>query len=186
MGNNYKDSLRFQIRESYGKLVYTYTSYNKEIHRLQSRYDKLKNWQIWLSAITTGGLLSAVISQEYWLTVVSCIVSTIYTGVGLYFKNYDFIDLIRQYRMAADELWNVREEYIALLTDMDTAEIEDVVVRRDSLKNRVYEIYKTHPKTDNKSYELAKKALKNNEEQFFSDEEIDQILPSHLRLNKSV
>lgn len=42
---------------------------------------------------------------------------------------------------------------------------------------------KKTPKTNSKSYTEAQKALKNEEEQFFTNEELNQMSPSHLRKN---
>ncbi|ENZ6560176.1 MULTISPECIES: hypothetical protein [Enterococcus] len=40
-------------------------------------------------------------------------------------------------------------------------------------------------KTNSKSYESAQKALKSEEEQFFTEEELDKMLPEHLRKKSS-
>lgn len=47
--------------------------------------------------------------------------------------------------------------------------------------NKTHEAYKNAPKTNSKSYESAQKALKSEEEQFFTEEELDKMLPEHLR-----
>ena len=181
MDTNYKESLRTQIREAYGKLVYTYTCYNKMIGILSKKLHCLQIWQVALSAVTTGGLLTAVIIDERLITILSCIISTVSTGITLYLKNYNLSDLIRQFHNAADEAWLIREDYISLLTDFDMLSNNDIVEKREDLKKRVYELYKKNPKTDSKSYKQAQKALKDEEEQFFRAEEIDKMLPLHLR-----
>ncbi|HPM11302.1 MAG TPA: hypothetical protein PK941_12775 [Paludibacter sp.] len=42
-------------------------------------------------------------------------------------------------------------------------------------------VYKSAPLTDEKSYSLAQKELKENESQFFSRRELNQMLPESLR-----
>lgn len=46
------------------------------------------------------------------------------------------------------------------------------------------EIYGAAPLTDGKSYAAAQAALKTNEEQFFTQEELNKMLPAHLRKNE--
>ena len=181
MSQTYREGLRTQIREAYGRLLYTYTSYNKMAGNLKQRQDCLQVWQIILSAITTGGLLAAVIAKEEWVTIASCVISTISTGITLYLKNYNLNDLIRQLHVSANEAWLIREDYISLLTDFDQLQDSEITSKREELKHRVYELYKKCPKTDSKSYEQAQKALKKEEEQFFRADEIDKMLPQHLR-----
>lgn len=88
---------------------------------------------------------------------------------------------IKQHILAADELWLIREKYISLMTDFDILKNEDIISIRDTLLQKTYEIYKKTPKTNSKSYRKAQEALKNEEEQFFTNEELNQMLPSHLR-----
>lgn len=182
METTYKEGLRTQLREAYGRLLYTYTSYNKMANNLSSKYHRLQVLQIVLSSITTGGLLTAVVVNTEWLTIASCIVSTISTGITLYLKNYNLNDTIRQLQMGADEAWLIREDYISLLTDFEVLEDDEIKDKRERLTHRVHELYKKYPKTDFKSYNQARKALKSEEEQFFTADEIDKMLPQHLRL----
>lgn len=184
MDVKYKDGLLTQVREAYGRLLYSYTCYIKMAENIKQRQNCLLLWQIILSAITTGGLLAAVIVNKEWVTIVSCLMSTISTGITLYLRNYNLNDLIRQLLVAADEAWLIREDYISLLTDFDELQESEIVSKREELKHRVYELYKKSPKTDSKSYKQAQKALKSDEEQFFSYSELDKMLPQHLRISK--
>ena len=88
---------------------------------------------------------------------------------------------MKQHILAADELWLIREKYVTLMTDFDILSTEDIIATRDTLLQETYEIYKKTPKTNSKSYTEAQEALKNDEEQFFTNEELNQMLPSHLR-----
>ena len=185
MSIQYKEALRTQVREAYGRLLYTYTCYNKMIDNLSNQYHWLQILQIICSSIATGGLLTAVIVDERAYTIVGCIISTISTGVTLYLKNYKINDQISQLHLASDEAWLIREDYISLLTDFDVMDEKEIATKRDELKQRVFQLYKKYPKTDSKSYGQAQKALKEEEEEFFSVEEIDKMLPQHLRLESN-
>jgi len=101
--------------------------------------------------------------------------------INLYFKDFNLSDEIKQHQVASDRLWLIREKYISLLTDMNELSVEEIKIIRDELQDAVSEVYSSSPKTDSKSYKQAQNALKNEDEQFFKSEEIDKMLPEHLR-----
>lgn len=88
---------------------------------------------------------------------------------------------------AAVSLWNIRESYLSLLTDIKSAGIDEKEIRkiRDRLQNDLHKIYKGSPRTISKAYIAASKSLKEMEEMTLSDEEINNFLPTSLRKNKS-
>jgi hypothetical protein len=180
----HKEALKTQIREAYGRVTYTYTAHLKMMNRLEKKNKTVKYLQIVLSAISTGGFVGSLITDELILTCVGGLFSTILLALNLFFKDFNLFDEIKQHRTAADNLWFIREQYVSLLTDFSVLSEDEIILRRDELQKRTYEIYKQSPKTDSKSYADAQKALKNDEEQFFTPEEIDKMLPSHLRDTK--
>ena len=186
MENNqpHRQNMKIQIREAYGRLVYTYTTHLKQVELLTKQNKRIKHWQITLSAISTGGFLGAVITNQIALTWISGIVSTALLILNLYFKEFNLSDDIKKHRTTADALWVVRECYISLLTDFPVLKTEEIIQKRDELQSRTAEIYQAAPSTNSKSYSAAQKALKENEEQFFRASEIDQMLPEHLRESK--
>ena len=52
---------------------------------------------------------------------------------------------------------------------------------RKRLKEEVAEVYNNAPITDEKSYTLAKEELQKKESQFFTRDELNNILPIELR-----
>lgn len=183
--SHYKQALQVQIREAYGRVVYTYTTHLKMMNRLVEKNNIIKYAQIVLSAISTGGFIGAIITSEEALTCIGGLFSTILLAINLFFKDFNLVSEIKQHRDASDELWMVREDYISLLTDFEVLSEAEIASKRDLLQKQTFEIYKTAPKTDSKSYSDAKRALKTEEEQFFTPEEIDQMLPAHLRITRA-
>ena len=57
----------------------------------------------------------------------------------------------------------------------------DWKTERDEINAQLEEIYRNAPRTDSKAYAAAQKALKTQEELFFSDVELDHLLPKQLR-----
>ena len=184
--SQYKDDLVVQIREAYGRITYTYTSHLKLMNRLSNKNNIIKILQITFSAISTGGFVGALVINETASTVIGGVFSTLLLAINLFFKDFNLHDEMKQHRAAADELWLVREQYISLLTDAPLIDIENIVTRRNELQSKTYDIYKQYPKTDAKSYAAAQIALKKKEEQFFRQEEIDNMLPSHLRIGNNL
>ena len=180
----HRDGLRSQIKEAYGRVVYTYTAHWKMVDALVIKNKRIKYAQIALSAISTGGFIGSIITNEAMLTCVGGIFSTILLGINLYFKDFNLSTEIAKHSTTANSLWPVRESYISLLTDFPNLTIEQICAQRDELQAQVAEIYKSAPKTDARSYAAAQNALTNEEEQFFTVDELNQLLPEHLRVSK--
>ena len=84
--------------------------------------------------------------------------------------------------MVGSKLWGVREALLSLLVDMhDGRAVEQVRAERDRLNAQLEDIYKSAPRTDSKAYAAAQRALKADQELFFTDEELDRMLPQRLR-----
>ena len=96
-------------------------------------------------------------------------------------KDKDFAAEQKEHMGTASKLWPLREEYISLMTDFDDLPDDTIVSRRDDLMGKTAKIYESAPQTDEKAYAAAQDALKNKEEQFFTQEELNVMLPIHLR-----
>lgn len=173
--------LESQIREAYGRVTYSQTCHDKIISRLLKTNDRIKIWQIVLSAITTSGFIVAIFSKDKIATILGAIVSLILLVLNSYTKNFNLISIAQEHKAASDSLWKIREEYVSLLTDFDILEQEVIMKKRDELQERTSHVYSNSPRTDGKSYAEAQKALKNDEEQTFSEDEIDIMLPNSIR-----
>nr|WP_274507091.1 SLATT domain-containing protein [Weissella koreensis] len=153
----------------------------KYMNILTNRQKHVKTAQIIISALSSGGIISIIFYNQLIVKWISAAISTLLLGINLYFKNFDLSDEIKKHRITADELWYIREDYVSLLTDFETMTDKEIITKRKDLQNRTYTVYRNSPKTNSKSYKQAQQALKYDEEQFFSVEEIDRILPEHLR-----
>lgn len=180
----HKEGLKAQISESYAQVIYTYTTHLKMANSLINKYKMIKWIQILLSAVTTGGIIASLFSSTGVYNIISSIFSSLLLFTNLYFKNFDHSELALKHKQIADELWPIREEYKSCLTDFNCYNNEEIIRIRDKLIIETSEIYKKAPLTDRKSYKKAQKALKKEEEQYFSLEELNSILPMHLRNNK--
>lgn len=173
--------LESQIREAFGKVTYTQTCHEKLIKRLHKADERIKVAQIILSTLTTGSFLATIVSDKIIAGVIGAVLSLGLLILNTYVKNFNLIETAQKHQKASDLLWKIREEYTSLLTDFEILEIGEIMAKRDELQNRTAEVYSNSPRTDAKSYKQAQKALKTEEEQTFSDNEIDVMLPNSVR-----
>ena len=174
-----------QLRECYGRVVYSHKTHEKCADILLKRLSAIKLWQIGLSAITTAGFIATIFGTGAAGAVIGVGVSTILLVLNAYTKNYDLGELAEKHRQAAADLWLIREKYLALITDLRVGKevIEKITNRRDALLEDLHGIYSGAPSTTYQAYRKAQEALKRYEEMTFSDAEINALLPSELRKN---
>lgn len=181
--NSNMEVLEAQIRELFGRTVWTHKTQEKCADILNSRNHTIKVVQIILSALTTTGILITVFGDNDIVGIISATISTILLILTTYIKNYNLGQLAQKHSDAAIKLWNIREKYLSLLTDIKSNAITETEVRqqRDILQKELFSVYKGAERTISKAYNEASKALKQNEELTFNDEEIDKFLPEKLR-----
>jgi len=175
--------LEGQLRECYGRVVYSHKTHEKDADILLSRLAKVKLWQIGLSAVTTTALIAAVLGIGRVEALLAVLVSTALLVLNTYTKDYDLGELAQKHKGAAADLWLIRERYLSLLTDLRMGEkpIESLQRERDELLESLHSVYAGAPSTTTKAYEQAQSALQLCEDMTFSDHEIDMLLPSDLK-----
>lgn len=176
-----RENIKKQIREEYGKLVYTYTCHNKEARIINNRTKMLKIVKLSLSGLSTAGFIGAVFSNAKIVSVLGTVISTALFVITSILNEENMACSIASHNNIANQLWLVRENYVSLLSQFDNLSTEEIVKKRDELLLQTNKIYKNSPQTSSKAYEKAQEALKNNQEQFFEDWEIDLMLPRSLR-----
>lgn len=172
-----------QLRECYGRAVYSHKTHEKCSDILLTRLSRIKLLQIVLSAITTGSFLTSILGSGKEAAVIGVIVSTILLVLNAYTKNYDLGELAQKHKQAANDIWLIREQYLSLLTDLaaQAKTSEEIQAERDRLVIALHGVYAGSPSTTYAAYSKAQEALKHNEEMTFSDAEIDAFLPKELR-----
>jgi hypothetical protein len=175
--------LEGQLRECFGRVVYSHKTHEKCADILLSRLAKIKLWQIALSAITTGGFVASIFGAGNIGSAIGIAVSTALLVLNAYTKNYDLGELAQKHKQAANGLWLIREQYLSLITDLRMGEkpLEALQQTRDKLVEDLHSVYSGAPSTTFQAYKKAQEALKKFEDMTFSDEEIDAFLPKELK-----
>jgi SMODS and SLOG-associating 2TM effector domain family 4 len=180
---NEYDALEAQIRECFGRVIYTHKTHSKMADRAASRLKALKISQIVLSSLTASGTISVIFTDRFTLKLLTALLSLGTVGLTAYMKGFDPGAVAQRHRDTAADIWPIRESYLSLLTDIVGGEesLTSIRERRDALQASLAAIYKGAPHTDGKAYGDAQIALQKNEEYTFSDAEIDRFLPQSLR-----
>jgi hypothetical protein len=179
--------LEGQLRECYGRAVYSHKTHEKCADILLQRLSSIKFWQILLSAITTAGFVSTILGAGKAGSVVGILVSTSLLVLNAYTKNYDLGELAQKHKQAANDIWLLRERYLSLLTDLagKAKPLETLMVERDKLVTELHAVYAGSPSTTYQAYKKAQEALQRKEDMTFSVAEIDAFLPAELKRGAS-
>ncbi|KDN25757.1 hypothetical protein MBO_01135 [Moraxella bovoculi 237] len=182
--------LEGQLREFYGRVVYTHKTQEKCADILLKWNSRIKWGQIILSALLSGGLISlfldGFVNYKKGIEFFSVLISTALLVLNSYTKDYDLGAIAQKHRQAATEIWLVREKYLSLLTalHMKVLPIDEICNQRDKLMMDLHSVYTGAPSTNFKAYKEAQKALQEMEDMTFSDDEIDKFLPKELKRNR--
>lgn len=180
----WRERLRSQIEEAYSKALYTYTAQHKAANLKERSQSRISIAQIMLTAISSVGIIGSLIVSQYYASIVAGICSALSLALNLYSRGRPYSKEIGEHRSTADALWPILQDYLSLLTDFDNLDIQTIRESRKGLQDRLEQVYRTAPKTNNMAYRLAQKALKQDSEQSFEVGECDQLLPVGLRSSK--
>ncbi len=175
--------LEAQIRECFARVVITHKTQEQCADILNRRSATLKNVQIALSALTTGGLIAALITEQQIATAIAAVISASLFGLNNYAKHHTPGEVAQEHESSASKLWNIRELYLSLLTDIRGGhlEAEQIRDRRDELQRHLLSVYTGAPRSLGGAYRNAIKNLREHERTSFSDAEIDKMLPPALK-----
>jgi hypothetical protein len=179
--------LEGQLRECFGRVVYSHKTHEKCVEILLDRFSRIKIWQIILSALTTGGFIAAFFGAGKTGASIGALISILLLTLNLYTKNFDLGEIAQKHKQAANDTWLIREKYLSLLTDlrMGIKPLNALQEERDKLLDELHAVYEGSPSTTYKAYKKAQAALKVNEDLTFSDEEINAFLPKELKRDQS-
>lgn len=175
-----------QIRECFGRVTYSHKTHEKCADIYIEKLNRVKNWQIILSALTTGTVLADLFNL-LGLDVIGSVLAAMFAiallALNTYSKSYNLGELVQKHRDTAIAIWKIREDYFSLLvdTEAEVLSLEQIVFRREELQQALESVYVSAPPTFKEAYKRAQKALQLEEELTFSDKEIDQFLPEILR-----
>ncbi len=178
-----KEILEGQLRECFGRVVYSHKTHEKCSDILFKRLSRIKLCQIILSGIVTTSLVFRFFGLGEASFIIGAIFSAILLCLTLYMKDYNLGKLAQKHKQTAIKIWLIREKYQSLITDLVMGEKPTEVIqqKRDILIKDLHLVYSNAPTANPRAYKKAQKALKQNEDMTFSDKEIDAFLPTKLK-----
>jgi hypothetical protein len=171
------------LRLTFGHVIYTHRAHAHLAARC-SRWNRI------LQALEGLGLLVTVISAIALLTTADgayAIVTAVAAGAAVIALTARWLlDLEAAgaaHRTCAARLWHIREQYRALLADVQDGHLslDHARERRDALMQTLHGIYEKAPLADRATYEAARRAIPADHEAVLSDEEVDRFLPPTLQ-----
>jgi hypothetical protein len=177
--------LEGQLRECYGRVVYSHKTHEKCADILLGRHAFIKLSTIVLSALTTAGFVSTFFEKTSTIAgkVIGFVLSTALLVLTAYTKDYDLGELAQKHKQAANDIWLLRERYFSLLADLAARarSLEELRKERDECVTALHAVYAGSPSTTHKAYKEAQEALQRHQDMTFSDAEIDAFLPGELK-----
>ena len=178
-----------QVRESFGRVVYSHKTREKQADICFTKHRRQQAVLIALTAVSSGTFLAAVVGllgDPALTSLTTSSIALLVTWISLGAKTFKFEEESDAHRGVAARLWDVRESYISLISDLMSGVISDEQARgrRDELQEATRAAYSDAPRTSAKAYTRAQKGLQHNEEMTFTPREIDLFLPEALRLDR--
>lgn len=171
--------LEEQLKEYYGRAVWTHKTHEKQAD-IYTLYDHRLKWcQIVITALVTSGIVTTIFSSVSIIAILTGLLSVIHLIITTYMKNKDFGQIAQLHAMTAIQVWDIRERLLSLLIDCqdNRISVDEAQNKRDEIHNQLFSVYEKAPRTSAKAYNKATKALKDSEEMHFSRLEIDELLP---------
>jgi conflict system pore-forming effector with SLATT domain len=176
-------SLVDHLRLTFGHVIYSHKAHARAAER-QARLDRsLKAGEVLLLLATAICAVSLLFTLHVGWAIAAA-AGALAAAVLLVVRLA--LDLERSssvHRACSADLWRVREQYRALLADLNDGVLtaDAVRQRRDALMTTLHDIYEQAPPADQAAYQSARESLGTLDETVLSDEEIDRFLPRSLQ-----
>jgi SMODS and SLOG-associating 2TM effector domain family 4 len=141
--------LESQVRECYGRCAYSHKTHEKMAERHATWLRRFKWLQIILAALTTGGAVTVLFDRDsFFFAFATALLAILLLIANSYMKDLDPGQVAQKHREAASDIWNVREAYLSLLTDIRDPKfpLPELRKRRDDLQRTRF-IDRRHKRT---------------------------------------
>ena len=170
-------------KEQYGRVCYSHKVHEKQAELLSNRIGWLRGCQVASTVLATSSAVVVILGDNRFASVLTAVFAAIALLLEISALRFSFDEMLERHRRTAIALWVARERLINLMTDaMDyTISIDAFKSVRDEVTKQLENIYSSAPQTGPKALAMASFALKVRNEQSFTSEELDNLLPGYLR-----
>lgn len=172
-----------EIRQIFATIVWNHKIHEKQCDINSFWYTLLEFFKIFSSTITTSGLLACFFVDDVKLKIATTIFSAICLFITSFYKTYNLKESKDSHKKSALEFLELKNETICILSDMKIKhiDIEEAICKRNQILSKYHSICKESLNTSDKAVKKASKALKLQQDNTFSNKEINSYLPIELR-----
>jgi len=169
------------LRLAFGHVVYRQKAHADIAHARARRNRWIRGAEALLIAGAAFASIAAASGRGQVFTIVSAVLATLALLTLIVHLTFDFDASARAHALCASRLWQIRERYRALLSDLSDGAVEVEAARRlrDALALEVHAIYQDAPPADREAFAAAGRAAA--DEGALSDDQIDLFLPRSLQ-----
>lgn len=171
------------IRKTYTSVVWSHKIQEKQAEIYEAKYAWMEKLNIAAASLTSAGIVALIFTDQLWIKIVSALLSFITLFVSAIFKSFELPQIGKKNKETANKLISVRDELELLILKLKTeaSSTSDILSKYEELVKKADEIYLAAPNTTSKAVELARQALKIQNDNTYTDDEIDSLLPAELR-----
>jgi hypothetical protein len=176
-------SLVDTLRLAFGQVVYHYKSHAR-VAALLTRWSRiLRITQTLLMLAVVFVTVAAAFGQGHRFIVMGAVLSSLALLIFVLHVMFDLDSSARVHHACSTRLWHVREQYRALLSDLNDGAVapDEARARRNALMDEVKAIHAVAPSLTRRVFTAARNTAKDDEEVALADDEIDRFLPKSLR-----
>lgn len=183
---NTKDVTFEYLTKLYASTVWTHKIQEKESDRLRNIDIFLKSCSIVLLALSASGIFSVVFLNSQVLAIITSIFTFLSLIVSIVSMSCDFKASSTKHKKSALEFLTLRNALEVCLTDINYGRFssEEMLKKKDYFEKKYTECCQSSLSASNIAVSRARKALYKIKDNTYSDEEMEKLIPMHLRKNK--
>ena len=180
---NTKDIVSTYLKKLYASTTWTHKIQEKESDRLRNIDIFLKACSIITLALSASGLFSIIFVNNTSITIATTIISFVSLIVNLVTMSCDFKSLSNEHKQSALTFLSLRNKLEATLTDIDYNRFseEGMMEKKDFFEQEYTKCCQSSLSASKMAVKRAKKALYNYNDNTYTTEELNALLPMHLR-----
>ncbi|MFC0265026.1 SLATT domain-containing protein [Alloscardovia macacae] len=171
-----------EVRQNFASVVWTHKIQEKQADLYEWQYKCVMTINIVLASITSAGILTVIFNDGFALRLFSALVSLGSLGTTAVLGSFDLKAMSERNKNTANRLVILRNQLIHVIEKLHgEGDIEEINQEYENIMSEVHRVYADAPSTTSKAERKASKALKDNNEYTYTQEEIDRFLPPSLR-----
>ncbi|WP_169389569.1 SLATT domain-containing protein [Deinococcus aquatilis] len=166
-----------QIAALYGRTLWSHKVQEKQAEQLEDAGKQAALWNQIVSGITTTSLVLAVIGDSRIGTAVGGMLAALQFVLALHLRDRNYPKLSANHTKAAHNLWVIREQLMAMITDMrdQRLTVDEARAHRDRFLQDLEKVYADVPKTTPRAFTAAKKSIDRGDHRF-EPGELEQLI----------